>query len=37
MFLKIKNIPKVYWSSEKPLNLKPKIPKFGIQFSIEQD
>ena len=22
MFLKIKNIPKVYWSSEKPLNLK---------------
>jgi uncharacterized protein len=25
MFLKIKNIPKVYWSSEKSLNLKPKI------------
>ena len=25
MFLKIKNIPKVYWSSQKPLNLKPKI------------
>ncbi len=25
MFLKIKNIPKVYWSSHKPLNLKPKI------------
>ena len=25
MFLKIKNIPKVYWSSDKPLNLKPKI------------
>ena len=25
MFLKIKNIPKVSWSSEKPLNLKPKI------------
>ena len=25
MFLKIKNIPKVYWSSNKPLNLKPKI------------
>ncbi len=24
MFLKIKKIPKVYWSSEKPLNLKPK-------------
>ncbi|MDA9137762.1 hypothetical protein N9N46_00920 [Candidatus Pelagibacter ubique] len=28
MFLKIKNIPKVYWSSEKPLNLKPKITTF---------
>jgi uncharacterized membrane protein YczE len=28
MFLKIKNIPKVYWSSEKPLNLKPKILTF---------
>ena len=28
MFLKIKNIPKVSWSSEKPLNLKPKIPTF---------
>jgi len=26
MFLKIKNIPKVLWSSDKPLNLKPKIP-----------
>ena len=25
MFLKIKNIPKVYWSSHKPLNFKPKI------------
>ena len=25
MFLSIKNIPKVYWSSKKPLNLKPKI------------
>jgi uncharacterized protein len=25
MFLKIKNIPKVYWSSDKPSNLKPKI------------
>ena len=25
MFLKIKNIPTVYWSSDKPLNLKPKI------------
>ena len=25
MFLKIKDIPKVYWSSEKSLNLKPKI------------
>ena len=28
MFLKIKNIPKVYWSSEKPLDLKPKISTF---------
>ena len=28
MFLKIKNIPKVLWSSEKPLNLKPKISTF---------
>jgi uncharacterized membrane protein YczE len=25
MFLKIKNIPKVSWSSEKPFNLKPKV------------
>jgi uncharacterized membrane protein YczE len=25
MFLKIKNVPKVYWSSDKPSNLKPKI------------
>jgi uncharacterized protein len=28
MFLKIKNIPSVYWSSDKPLNLKPKISTF---------
>jgi hypothetical protein len=28
MFLKIKNIPKVSWSSQKPLNLKPKISTF---------
>ena len=28
MFLSIKNVPKVSWSSEKPLNLKPKIPTF---------
>jgi uncharacterized protein len=28
MFLKIKNIPIVYWSSEKPLNLKPKTSTF---------
>ena len=28
MFLQIKNIPKVYWSSNKPLNLKPKISTF---------
>ena len=25
MFLKIKKIPKVFWSSQKPLNLKPKF------------
>ena len=28
MFLSIKNVPKVYWSSKKPLNLKPKISTF---------
>ena len=28
MFLKIKNIPRVSWSSDKPLNLKPKISTF---------
>ena len=28
MFLSIKNIPKVYWSSEKPLNFKPKFTTF---------
>ena len=28
MFLSIKNIPKVSWSSEKPLNIKPKISTF---------
>ena len=28
MFLTIKNIPKVSWSSEKPLNFKPKISTF---------
>ena len=28
MFLSIKNIPRVYWSSKKPLNLKPKISTF---------
>ena len=28
MFLSIKNIPKVSWSSEKPLNIKPKIITF---------
>ena len=28
MFLKIKNIPKVSWSSDKPLNFKPKISTF---------
>ena len=28
MFLKIKKIPKVNWSSEKPLNFKPKLSTF---------
>ncbi len=28
MFLKIKKIPKVKWSSEKPFNFKPKFPTF---------
>ena len=28
MFLKIKKIPKVNWSSEKPLNFKPKFSTF---------
>ena len=28
MFLTIKNIPKVSWSSDKPLNVKPKISTF---------
>ena len=28
MFLTIKKIPKVYWSSKKPLNFKPKISSF---------
>ena len=28
MFLTIKNIPKVSWSSKKPLNVKPKISTF---------
>ena len=28
MFLTIKKIPKVYWSSKTPLNFKPKISSF---------
>ncbi len=28
MFLSIKNIPKVNWSSKKPLNLKPRLSTF---------
>ena len=28
MFLTIKKIPKVSWSSKKPLNLKPKLTTF---------
>src|SRR6056300_699276 len=35
MFLKIKDIPKVYWSSEKPLNLKPKFSSlFFLVFGL---
>ena len=38
MFLKIKNIPKVYWSSDKPLKINPKQRKknvdiFGFKLS----
>ncbi len=32
MFLTIKKIPKNYWSSKKPLNLKPKALTIGILF-----
>ena len=28
MFLKIKNVPNVWWSSDKPLNFRPKISTF---------
>lgn len=28
MFLKIKDIPKVYWSSKNPMDFKPKISTF---------
>jgi len=35
MFLYIKNIPKVSWSSEKPLNLKPKFSSlFFLVFGL---
>ncbi|MDA7597101.1 hypothetical protein N8707_01285 [Candidatus Pelagibacter sp.] len=35
MFLKIKNIPKVSWSSDKPLNLKPKfLTSFFLCFGL---
>ena len=30
MFLKIKNIPNVSWSSDNPLNLKPKLKTFVL-------
>ena len=30
MFLKIKNIPNVSWSSDNPLNLKPKLKTFAL-------
>jgi len=32
MFLSLKNVPKVSWSSEKPLNLKPKISTLSFLF-----
>ena len=32
MFLKIKNIPRVFWSSEKPINLKPRLSTFFFFF-----
>ena len=31
MFLKIKKIPKVNWSSEKPYNFKPKHKKNNVE------
>jgi len=35
MFLKIKNIPSVFWSSDKPFNLKPKIStSFFLVFGL---
>ena len=38
MFLKIKKIPKVYWSSKTPLNLKPKISSlFFIKWDESED
>ena len=30
MFLSIKNVPKVSWSSKKPLNFKPKVSTFSF-------
>ena len=30
MFLSIKNIPKLSWSSDRPLNFRPKILTFGL-------
>ncbi len=32
MFLTIKNIPKVFWSSEKPFNIKPKFSTLFFLF-----
>ena len=43
MFLTIKKIPKNYWSSKKPLNLKPKLLTIFyltlglIIFGVEKD
>ena len=32
MFLSIKNVPKVYWSSKEPLNLKPNLSSLFFLF-----
>ena len=36
MFLKIKNIPKVNWSSKKPYNFRPKFSTFFFLFCLSK-